>query len=179
MLGVGEGGLAAVDRNGKVRDFVAGGGQTLAVNQDRVYVVALKAGVRMLRVDAAGKLSPIGTIKTRGAARDVAPEGTSLVWVAEDDQGVRLYDVHDPQVPTVITWLGGVVPAAIVRIGPARLYAGYGGKLALLDTVDLKMPRPLRIFPLKGTNPALGAMLLIGSRRYLRRDDSQRPYHEF
>src|SRR5258708_1120711 len=78
ILALSEDGLTTLDSSGNVLDFVPRGGQTVAVNKDRGYVVALKAGVRMLRVDAVGKLSPIGTIKTRGAARDAAPEGTSL-----------------------------------------------------------------------------------------------------
>lgn len=175
ILALSEDGLTSLDNKGNVLDFAPGGGQTLAVNQDRVYVAALKAGVRMLKLDAAGKLSPLGTIRTRGTARDAAAEGTSLVWVAEDDQGVRLYDVHDPKMTSVITWLGGVIPAAIVRTGPARLYITYSGKLAILDTVDLKVPRLLGIFARKDDSAYFDDLLLIGSRAFIGRVEAGGP----
>jgi hypothetical protein len=142
-LALSEDGLTALDAGGQILDFVGGGGQSLAASAGRVFVAAREAGVRILSLTAGGKLAPLGAIRTAGPALDLATEGDTALWVAEGDQGVRLYDTANPQNPTPLVWLGDLAPATAVRAGNLRLYVGHGNQLSILDIISVKAPRLL------------------------------------
>jgi hypothetical protein len=139
-LALTEDGLTTLDSNGTVLDFMQGGGQRLAVSGGRVYIAALKAGVRLLQVDSAGNLTPLDTLATAGAAVDIAPEASGTVWVAEGDQGIRLYDSNTR---SVVTWINNLAPAQVVRLTGAHLLVGFGNNLSLLDTINPTAPQVL------------------------------------
>ncbi len=167
-----EDGLTTLDVNGAVIDFVRGGGQRLAVKNGRVYVAALKAGVRLLRVDATGRLTRLGTIQTLGPAADLAPEGDNWLWVAEGDSGVRLYDAASPAAVSVLLWLGNLTPAVAVRVAPARLIVGHASQVSILDTLNIRAPRLLSTFSLEGSTARVGDLLIQGNRVTIGRTDT-------
>jgi hypothetical protein len=166
-----EDGLTTLNESGKTLDFVRGGGQRLAVWADRVYIAALGAGVRILKINAAGKLSRLGTFPTLGPAVDLAAEGDAWLWVAEGESGVRLYDTSNPDPPKVLTWLGDLKPATVIRVNGPRLIVGYGSRLSVLDTLDVRAPRLLSTVDLDA-DARVGDVLIQGSRAYLGRIES-------
>jgi hypothetical protein len=164
-----EDGLTTLDKSGQILDFVQGGGQRLAVKGQRIYIAALAAGIRILSVDAAGKLTPLGTVATLGPAQELAPEGESWIWVAEGDSGVRLYDAQNPAQPTLIIWLGDMKPASVVRTSGTRLFIGYANHLTILDTLSVQTPRLLGSLDLDGANLRISDLLLQGPRAFIGR----------
>jgi hypothetical protein len=167
-----EDGLTTLDVNGAVIDFMRGGGHRLAVKNGRVYVAALKAGVRLLKVDAAGRLTRLGTIRTLGPAADLAPEGDNWLWVAEGDSGVRLYDAANPAAVSVLLWLGNLTPATVVRVAPTRIVVGHGNQVSILDTLNIRAPRLLSTYFLEGSTARVGDLLIQGSRVTIGRTDT-------
>jgi hypothetical protein len=172
-LALSEDGLTTLDANGSVIDFARGGGQRLAVKSGRVYVAALSAGVRLLKVDAAGRLTRLGTIQTPGPAADLAPEGDNWLWVAEGDSGVRLYDAANPVAVSALLWLGSLTPVTAVRVAGARLYVGHGRQVSILDTLNVHAPRVLGTFFLEGDTARVSDLLIQGNRAYAGRIDTQ------
>ncbi len=142
-----EQGLTALDSAYNVMDFAAGGGQHMAIKGNRVYVAALQAGVRVY-VFEGGKLKLLGHIETKTAAENVAAEGANWLWVAEGEQGIRLYDLTDPARASVLFWSANLQPARLVRVNGTRLYLGYANRVAVLDTINIKAPRLLGEFAL-------------------------------
>ncbi len=167
-----EDGVTTLDERGRVLDFVQGGGQRLAARPGRVYVAALEAGVRVLKVDSAGKLSRLGLFPTLGPATDLAAEADTWLWVAERDSGVRLYDTGNPSAPGVLLWLGNLTPATLVRVSGPRLIVGYGNRLSILDTLDIRSPRLLSVVDLDGADARVGDVIVQGSRAYVGRVES-------
>jgi hypothetical protein len=168
-----EDGLTTLDANGAVIDFMRGGGQRLAVKNGRVYVAALNAGVRLLKVDAAGSLTRLGTIQTLGPAADLAPEGDNWLWVAEGDSGVRLYNATNPAAVSVLLWLGNLTPATVVRVAGTRIYVGHANQVSILDTLNIRAPRLLSTFFMDGNTARVGDLLIQGSRVTIGRIDTQ------
>ncbi len=158
LLILSEDGLTALDAANSVLEYVPGGGQRLALRGSRVYVAALAAGIRIYTFDGskfklAGRIAAI-------TAEDMAAEGANGLWVAEGDQGVRLYDLTDPAKPIVRFWSANVKPAHLVRVSGARLFLGYADKLALLDTTTLKAPRLLSEITLSGEMPSVADLIV-------------------
>ncbi len=164
-----EDGLTTLDANLNILDFVQGGGQRLAVSGDRVYVAALEAGVRVLRLGTSGKLEKLGALTTIGPAADVAAEVNGLLWVAESVQGVRLYDTRNLTTPIALSWLRDLAPATVVRVSGPRLYVGYGNHIALVDTINLKGPKLLSALALDDKQATVGDMAIQGSHLYIGR----------
>ncbi len=168
-LALSEDGLTSLDTNGQILDFIQGGGQRLAVKGQRIYIAALDAGLRVLSIDPAGKLSRLGTVKTRGPAQELAPEGDTWVWVAEGASGVRLYDTRDPFTPSLVVWLGDVNPATMVRVSGTHLYVGYANHLAILDTLNIQAPKLIGSVDVEGADARINALLFQGPRAFVGR----------
>ncbi len=164
-----EDGLTTLDAQGAPLDFAEGGGQTLSAKAGRIYIAAMNAGVHLLKMDAAGKLSRLGTFQTLGPAMDLSPDADAWLWVAESDSGVRLYDTSNPTAPRVLTWLGNLTPATALRLNGTRLVIGYGNHLAVLDTVSIQAPHLLTTIDLEGVNAHAGDLLIQNNRVYVGR----------
>ncbi|MEP7284455.1 MAG: hypothetical protein ABI947_01645 [Chloroflexota bacterium] len=166
-----EDGLTTFNAKGIELDFARGGGQRLVVKGSRVYIAAHAAGVRILKVEATGKLTWLGNLATAGSALDIVAESETTIWVAESDKGVRLYDTANPLHPTVTTWIGDLVPARVVRRNGTRLFVGQDKRISILDTRSLKAPRLLGTITV--TEGAVADLLLAGNQIFVgRAEDS-------
>ncbi len=151
VLALTEDGLTSLSADLKIMAFIAGGGQRMVVSGDRVYVAAVKAGVRIVRVTPSGQLSREGAFSTSGSALDLALDSATpgRVWVAEDVAGVKLYDSVAGK---AVLAINGVVAAGVVRISGTRLYVGHAGTLSVFDLAGVS-PRLLNTFPLEDAPP--------------------------
>jgi hypothetical protein len=156
---VSEDGLSLLDLNLNPLDFAAGGGQRVIAIGNRVYVAALAAGVRVYEV-ANGRLIALGRVQTGGAAEDIGGINNDTVWVAERDQGFRLYDLRNPNQPIVTLWAKELAPARRLLLSQNRLLAGYANKVALLDVSDLRAPRLLNEVTLGEPTAHAGTLVL-------------------
>ncbi|GEM_PF-1045211 len=164
-----EDGLTTLDGQRKVLDYAQGGGQRMVVQDGRVFVAALHAGVRILKVDTSGRLTRLGILSTSGPANDLAVQGAHDLWVAEGTAGLRRYDTRSLETPEVLASLGGLAPATLVRSNGARLYVGYANRLTVLDTSDVQTPLVLGSIALDEPDARIADLLIQGSRVYLGR----------
>jgi hypothetical protein len=167
-----EDGLTTLDGQHKVLDYAEGGGQRMLVQGGRVFVAALNAGVRVLKVDTSGRLTRLGFLPTLGPANDLVVQGDHGLWVAEGTAGVRLYDTRSLPTPEVLASLDGLAPAALVRSSGSRLYVGHANRLTVLDTSDVQTTRVLGSIALDGADAHhahIADLLVQGSRVYLGR----------
>lgn len=162
LLILSESGLTALDAAYGMTDFAAGGGQRMIVRGNRVYVASLQAGVTIYTVES-GKLQQIGHIETKGSAEDLTAEGSNWLWVAEGDQGFRLYDLTNPAQPIVLFWSANLQPARLIRVSGTWLYLSYANRLAILDTTNIREPRLMGEFALGGEAAFAGDMLITRS----------------
>ncbi len=168
ILVLSENGLSLLDASLNVLDFASGGGQRMIGVGNRVYVAALAAGIRVYEI-ANGKLQLSGRVQTGGAAEDVSAITDNAVWVAERDQGFRLYDLRNPQQATVTLWAKELAPARRLLIAQNHLLVGYANKVALLDVSNLKAPQLLNEVVLGENTAFAGTMLLDGTRAIIGR----------
>lgn len=167
-----EDGLTTLDAQRRVLDYAEGGGQRLLVQNGRVFVAALDAGVRLLKFDASGKLTRLGLVRTLGPANDLAAQGGNRLWVAEGTAGIRLYDTRNPQTPEVLASLDSLTPATLLRNDGSRLYAGHGNRLTVLDVGNVQSPLALGTLTLDGRDARIADLLIRGSRAYIGRLDA-------
>lgn len=151
-------------------DYAAGGGQRLTTSGNRVYVAALGAGLRIYEQNA-GKLTKLAQFPTGGAAEDVSSAPDNRVWVAERDQGVRLYDLRNPLQPVVLLWSRDLQPARRVLYSNNRLILGYGGQIALINVANVSSPRLIKAVSLGSQSAVAGSLTLTGERLYVGRTD--------
>jgi hypothetical protein len=164
LLVLSEDGLSLLDASFNTLNVIPGGGQRLTLVGNRVYVAALFAGVRVFEIMPTKQLQLLGVVKTGSAAEDVSASADAAVWVAERDQGVRLYDLRNPLQPIVTLWAKELVPARRLLVLPNRLLVGYANKVALLDVAELRSPRLLGEITLDETTAFAGILRYDGTR---------------
>jgi hypothetical protein len=164
-----EDGLTTLDGQRKVLDYAEGGGQRMVVQGGRVFVAALNAGVRILKVDTSGRLTRLGLLNTSGPAHDLASRGEHDLWVAEGTAGLRRYDTRNLQTPEVLAALDDLAPATLVHSSGSRLYVGHANRLTVLDTGNVQTPRVLGSIALDEPDARIADLLIQGSRAYLGR----------
>lgn len=163
-----EDGLISLNPQDQILDFIQGGGQRLTVSAQRVYVAALAAGVRVLTIDPAGKFTLLGALATRTPALDVAPQDDHLLWVAEGDRGVDLYDANNLTARKSQQWLLEYTPATAVRVDGTRLYIGHGNQLSILDTT-IKRAGLINTIKLDDTNASISDLAIHHNTAYIGR----------
>ena len=145
-----EDGLVALDVHNTQTDFAAGGGYRVVIHHERVYVAALGAGVRVYTLRS-GKLIATGQIGTTQPAEDIATEGANGLWVATGSGGVQLYDLTAADKPILLSSDQSLTPAHLVRTYGLHLLVGYGNRIAVLSTVNVKAPTAVSTLTLDGS----------------------------
>jgi hypothetical protein len=110
-------------------------------------------------------LASVGQLPTLGEATDLAPEANGWLWVAEGDAGVRLYDMTNPAAPLLLLWLNEFSPASAIRLNGAQIVVGYGSRLAILSTVNVKAPTLIGTIDL-GKDAPISDLIVQGTRLY-------------
>lgn len=166
-------GLIALNSDGEIVSFLPGGGQRLAVSGERLYIAALGAGIRIVTWE--NKMFRIvGQFVTAGAAEDVAvvTANPALVWVAEREQGVRLYDLSGSlTTPSVALWIRELNPARRVRPVGSYVWVGYANRVGLVDVSVLRAPKLVGSVEIGGRTAYAGALALNGARLLVGRVD--------
>ncbi|MBE2194736.1 MAG: hypothetical protein IAE83_11230 [Anaerolinea sp.] len=147
-----ESGLASLDLGGTLIDFVVGGGYHLSLSGDRVYVAALAAGVRLYFVGETGLLVEAGTLQVPGKAFAVQPTQADQIWVAEGENGLKLYEGPHAWGSLPLVTIPDILPVYALSQNAHLLYALNSETLFQVDVSLPRNPRLLNQFPL---NPPL------------------------
>ncbi len=134
-------GVALLSPDLRLLDYQIGGGQRFAVQPNRVFIAAREAGLRIINLQG-DRLSEARTFRLEAQALDIANAGADQVWVAEGEQGIRLYRVPEAGSPVVVVWSRDLHPAVRVAALGDRLLVAHGGALSLLNVAD---PRSLKL----------------------------------
>jgi len=134
-------GVALLSPELRLLDYRIGGGQRFAIQQNRVVIAAREAGLRIMNLQG-DRLSDARTFRLETPALDVASAGADQVWVAEGEQGIRLYSLPEAGPPVVIVWSRDLHPAVRLAALGDRLLVAHGGALSLLNVAD---PRSLKL----------------------------------
>lgn len=147
-----ESGLASLDLGGTLIDFVVGGGFHLNLSGDRLYVAALAAGVRLYFVGETGLLIEAGTLQVPGKAFAVLPTQDDQIWVAEGEDGLKLYEGPRAWGAPALVTIPDILPVYALSQYDHLLYALNAETLFQVDVSLPRSPRLLNQFPL---NPPL------------------------
>jgi hypothetical protein len=121
--------------------FLAGGGQSMAVQGDLIAVASHQSGLRLIRLGVSGTLTELSRIVLNAPGGEIAAAldvtlspDQQFAYIATGDQGVQIVDIRDSAAPIPFGALPGVLPAEAVTMSGGRLAGGSAGEVGVADT---------------------------------------------